>query len=58
MFKCAPCLVIGELTAVEALRQACQSLKQLCGHIKSSFTEAYEEYERTKGTDAQPMSEG
>ena len=56
--KCALCLMLGELTAVEALRQACQSLKQLCGHIKSTFTAAYEEYEQTKGTDAQPMSGG
>ena len=56
--KCAQYLVLGELTAVEALRQACQSLKQLCGHMKSTFTEAYDQYEQTKGGDAQPMREG
>ncbi|CAL5218993.1 g748 [Coccomyxa viridis] len=44
----------GELTAVEALRQACQSLKQLCGHMRSTFTEAYEQYEQTQGSDESP----
>ncbi len=52
------CLVPGELTAVEALRQACQSLKQLCGHMRSTFTEAYEQYEQTQGSDGEPMKEG
>ena len=51
-----PCLLAGEVTAVEALRQACQSLKQLCGHMKSAFTEAYEQHEQSK--DAQPMPDG
>ena len=45
-------LLAGEVTAVEALRQACQSLKQLCGHMKSTFDEAYEQYEQRKGPDA------
>ena len=58
VLKCTQCLVPGELTAVEALRQACQSLKQLCGHMKSTFTEAYDQYEKTMGGDAQPMREG
>ena len=51
-------MVLGELTAVEALRQACQSLKQLCGHMKTTFTEAYEQYEQTQGADGEPMKEG
>lgn len=51
-------LLAGEVTAVEVLRQACQSLKQLCGHMKSIFNEAYEQYEQRKGPDAQPMAEG
>ena len=45
-------LLAGEVTAVEALRQACQSLKQLCGHMQSTFNEAYEQYEQRKGPDA------
>ena len=52
------CLLSGEVTAVEALRQACQSLKQLCGHMKSNFTEAYEQYEHSRGAAVQPMAEG
>jgi hypothetical protein len=34
----------GEISAVEALRQACASLKQMCGHIKATFERERDEY--------------
>ena len=43
---------------MEALRQACQSLKQLCGHMKATFNEAYAQYEQKQEFNAQPMAPG
>ena len=43
---------------MEALRQACQSLKQLCGHMKATFNEAYTQYEQKQESSAQPMAQG
>lgn len=34
----------GEISAVDALRQACQSLKMMCAHMKETFGEAYREH--------------
>ncbi|CAK0748214.1 hypothetical protein CVIRNUC_001822 [Coccomyxa viridis] len=48
----------GEISAVEALRQACQSLKQLCGHMKATFNEAYTQYEQRQESSEQPMAQG
>ena len=48
----------GEISAVEALRQACQSLKQLCGHMKATFNEAYTQYEQRPESGDQPMAPG
>ncbi|EIE22071.1 RBP11-like subunits of RNA polymerase [Coccomyxa subellipsoidea C-169] len=39
----------GEISAVEALRQACQSLKQVCEHIKATFQEEYREHVESTG---------
>ncbi len=42
----------GEISAVEALRQACQSLKQVCEHMKATFQEEYQEHmQQAGGTD-------
>ena len=30
----------GEISAAEALRQACRSLQDVCAHVKSTFTDA------------------
>ncbi len=40
-----PDYLIGEISATEALRQACQSLKDVCAHIKGTFEEAWAEFE-------------
>jgi hypothetical protein len=45
------CSCAGEISAVEALRQACQSLKQVCAHMKEKFTEACNQYEEREGND-------
>ena len=38
---------------MEALRQACQSLKQVCTHMKATFQEEYRDHmERTGQADA------
>lgn len=34
----------GEISAVEALRQAAHSLKQLCGHMKAIFEKERDEF--------------
>ncbi len=39
----------GEISAVEALRQACQSLKQVCEHMKATFQEEYREHVESTG---------
>ena len=39
----------GEISAVEALRQACQSLKQVCEHMKLTFQEEYREHLASTG---------
>lgn len=39
----------GEISAVEALRQACQSLKQVCEHIKTTFQKEYQEHMQRAG---------
>ena len=44
----------GEISAVEALRQAAQSLKQLCGHMKASFEK---ERDGFVAADPAPMSQ-
>ncbi len=37
---------------MEALRQACQSLKQVCEHMKTTFQKEYQEHvQRAGGTD-------
>ena len=35
----------GEISPVEALRQACQQLKEMCAHIKGTFEQAWAEFE-------------
>ena len=34
---------------MEALRQACQSLKQVCEHMKATFQEEYREHVASTG---------
>jgi hypothetical protein len=35
----------GEISATEALRQACQSLQDMCAHIRVTFEKAWDEFE-------------
>ena len=40
-----PSSVAGEISPVEALRQACQQVKEMCAHIKGKFEQAWAEFE-------------
>ena len=41
-------LIAGEVTATEALRDACQSLKEVCLHVKQTFKDANVEFDSSK----------
>lgn len=43
----------GEITATEALRDACQSLKEVCLHVKQTYKDANTEFDHNQSQDMQ-----
>ena len=45
-------LTAGEITATEALREAGQSLKEVCQHVRSTFKTANENFDEAQSMEA------
>lgn len=40
----------GEVTSAHVLREACESIKEVCAHMKGTYSRALEEYEGKAGS--------